>query len=111
MVQIRAGSVEAKVIRVLLEKYPIKLQDLVRETGLKKIEVERSLKGMESRGWISLDRLPDTMFVRLRRFDFTFLGRDDIQRKAVKHKSRKSKKRKKIKESILKDEDDDMMYA
>lgn len=110
VVQVRSGSVDAKVLRVLLAKYPIDMDTVVKETGLKKVEVERALKGMESRGWVQLERLPDKVFIRMRRFDFTFLGRDDVQRKAVKHKSR-DRKKKQIKESLLKDDNEDMMYA
>jgi DNA-binding MarR family transcriptional regulator len=111
MVQVNARSVEAKILRVLLEKYPIDVDDIVKMTGLQKKEVIRSLKGMESRGWLVLERLPDKMFIRMRRFDFTFLGRNETQRKAVKHKG-KDRKKKKIKQDLLRDEhDDEMMYA
>ena len=111
MVQVAARSVEARILRVLLERYPIDSDEVSRITGISRKEVERVLKGMEARGWLFLERLPDRTFVRMRRFDFTFLGRDETQRKAVKHKGR-DKKRKKIKQDLLKDEhDDEMMYA
>ena len=109
MVQVNAKSAEAKVLRVLLERYPIDIDEVVRRTKLKRIDVERALYGMERKGWVQLERLPDRTFIRLRRFDFTFLGRDETQRKAVKHKGRDGKKR--VKEKLLKDDDDDMMYA
>jgi len=110
MVQVNAKSNEAKLLKVILEKYPIDDKELIERTGLTKIEVERTLKGMEARGWVKLDRLPDRTFVRMNRFDFTFLGRDETQRKAVKHKSKDRKKRKK-KMDLIKDDRDDMMYA
>ena len=111
MVQIAARSIEARILKVLLEKYPIDTDEVSRATGLSKKEVERVLKGMEARGWIQLERLPDKTFIRMRRFDFTFLGRDETQRKAVKHKG-KDRKKKRIKEELLRDEhDDEMMYA
>jgi hypothetical protein len=110
MVQVNARSNEAKLLKVLLEKYPVDDKELMEKTGLSKLEVERALKGMEARGWVKLDRLPDRTYVRMNRFDFTFLGRDETQRKAVKHKSKDRKKRKK-KQDLLKDEIDDMMYA
>ena len=83
---------------------------VVKETGLPQKEVDRALKGMESRGWISLERLPDKTYIRLKRTDFTFLGRDETQRKAVKHK-KKDRKRSEIKKKLTRDEHDDMMYA
>jgi hypothetical protein len=111
MVQVNARSLEAKILRILLERYPIDVDEVVRMTGLNKKEVERSLKGMESRGWLQLERLPDKMFIRMKRFDFTFLGRDETQRKAVKHKG-KDRRKKKVKQKLLRDEhDDEMMYA
>ena len=110
MVQVNARSSEAKILRLLLEKYPIDTREIVEKTGLGQKEVERTLKGMEDRGWLIIERLPDRSFIRLRRFDFTFLGRDETQRKAVKHK-KKDKKKKRLKEALVKDDhDDNMMY-
>jgi DNA-binding MarR family transcriptional regulator len=110
MVQVNARSIEAKILKVLLEKYPIDTLEIVEKTHLSKQEVERTLKGMEARGWLIIERLPERSFVRLRRFDFTFLGRDETQRKAVKHK-KKDRKKKSIKKALQKDDhDDDMMY-
>ena len=111
MVQVNAKSIDAKILKVLLEKYPIEIDEIVKITGLQKREVDRALKGMESRGWLMLERLPDKLFIRMKRFDFTFLGRDETQRKAVKHKG-KDRKKKMIKQNLLRDEhDDEMMYA
>ena len=110
MVDIKTGSLEAKILRVLLEKYPVDVETISSEIGYTKRETNRALKGMEDRGWLNLERLPDRTFVRLRRFDFRFVGRDDTQRKAIKHK-KSGRKRKKIKEKLLRDEHDDMMYA
>ena len=109
MVQVNTRSIEAKILKVLLERYPIDTDEVVKATGLGKKEVERALNGMEARGWLTLERLPDRSFIRMRRFDFTFLGRDETQRKAVKHKS-KDKKKKIKKEALLQDDHDDMMY-
>lgn len=111
MVQVNSKSIEAKILRVILERYPIDDKEVVERTGLSPRDVERILKGMEARGWVNLERLPDKMFIRMNRFDFTFLGRDETQRKAVKHKS-KDRDRKKKKEILMKDEhDDEMMYT
>jgi len=111
MVQVNSKSPEAKILKVILDKYPISDADVSKETGLGLKEVKRILKSMEDRGWINLERLPDKTFIRMRRFDFTFLGRSETQRKAVKHKSKDKKLRKK-KAILLKDDhDDEMMYA
>lgn len=110
MVQIDAGSKEAKIIRVLLERYPVDISKVARETGIPEPEVKRLLHGMEERGWLSLEVLPDRTYVRLRRFDFTFLGRVETQKRAIKHKHR-GKEKEAIRAKVLRDEHDDMMYA
>ncbi|MBN1390169.1 MAG: hypothetical protein JXA22_05960 [Candidatus Thermoplasmatota archaeon] len=111
MVQVNARSPEAKILKVLLDRYPIDTREVAERSGLTIREVERILRGMEGRGWVLLERLPDRTFIRLRRFDFTFLGREETQRKAVKHKGR-DRKKDMVKRKLLKDEhDDEMMYA
>lgn len=110
MVQVKSKTLEARILRVILRVYPVDSGMVSKEIGVPAREVDRALKGMETRGWISLERLPDRTFIRLRRTDFTFLGRDDTQRKAVKHK-KKDKKRSEIKKKLTRDEHDDMMYA
>jgi DNA-binding MarR family transcriptional regulator len=110
MVQIDAGSKEAKVIRVLLDRYPIDADTISKETGIPLPEVKRILKGMEDRGWVQLEILPDRTFVRLRRFDFTFLGRVETQKRAVKHK-RGHKEKEAARAKVLRDDHDDIMYA
>jgi hypothetical protein len=100
---------EAKVLKVLLDRYPVDDIELSKRTSIDLREVRRTLIGMERRGWVKLDRLPDRMFVRLLRTDFLFLGRDETQRKAVKHK--KGKNDKVTREKLLNDPYDDIMYA
>ncbi len=109
MVQVLATSPEAKLLKVLFERYPIDDKELSERSGLDEREVRRLLIGMESRGWVKLDRLPDKLFVRLLRTDFLFLGRDETQRKAVKHK--KNKKDRVTREKLKHDDHDDIMYA
>ncbi|MDG6226014.1 MAG: hypothetical protein QCI82_10955 [Candidatus Thermoplasmatota archaeon] len=110
MVQLDSGSKEAMIVSVLLKRYPIDDQEIATMTGLSIKEVRRLLKGMEDRGWLLLDRLPDRHYVRLLRRDFTFVGRVQTQKRPVKHKNRdRSKDR--IKEKILRDEHDVIMYA
>ncbi len=110
MVQVKANSIDGKVLRVLLERYPIDIKEVAVEVNLPIRSVERTIKAMEQRGWVQLEVLPDKTFIRMRRFDFSFIGRDDTQRKAVKHKG-KGKKRKKAVDKLLRDDHDDMMYA
>jgi predicted ArsR family transcriptional regulator len=110
MVQIDAGSKEAKIIRVLLERYPVDTAEVAREAGIPEPEVKRVLHGMADRGWVQLEILPDRTFIRLRRFDFTFIGRVETQKRAIKHK-RGRKDKEAVRAKVLRDEHDDMMYA
>ncbi len=109
MVLVIATTKEAKVLKVLLERYPIDDIEISERTGMERREIRRTLIGMEGRGWVTLDRLPDRMFVKLIRADFLFLGKDETQRKAVKHK--KGKKDKVTREKLKHDQHDDIMYA
>ena len=110
MVDVKTGSTEGRILRVLLEKYPVDIDTISSDIGSTKKETYRILRGMEERGWLTLEKLPDRTFVRLRRFDFRFVGRDETQRKAIKHK-KGNRKKKRIKKKLLRDEHDDMMYA
>ena len=110
MVQVKSNSLDARILRVLLSRYPICILDVAKEVNMPPKTIERAIKAMEQRGWVSLEVLSDITFIRMRRFDFSFIGRDDTQRKAVKHKN-KSKKKRKVVEKLLHDDHDDMMYA
>lgn len=109
LVHVRTDTPEERILRVLLDRYPIDTDEVSKLTGMKKRDVERFLKGMEARGWITLERLSERIFIRLRRFDFTFYGRSETQRKALKHK--KKGKTRTDKSKLLRDEHDDMMYT
>jgi DNA-binding IclR family transcriptional regulator len=110
MVQINAGSREAKIIKALLDKYPIDVKEVAEITGIAEAEVQRLLHGMQDRGWLTLEVLPGRTFIRLRRVDFTFLGRVETQKRAIKHKGRKREKDR-IRAKVLADDHDDIMYA
>ena len=75
MVQVNSKSKDAKVLRVILERYPIDDKEIAERAGLGKDETRRILIAFEQRGWVSLERLPDKMFIRMKRFDFTFAYR------------------------------------
>lgn len=86
MIEIEKNTLEAKIIEILLEVYPITVEELVKELGLSKQMVDRGLKRLLTREIISLDILPDKTYIRLLRRDFHFIGRRVTQRKALKHK-------------------------
>ena len=91
MIEIERGTIEAKIIEVLLEVYPITIADLQRELSLPEKTIERGIKRLQTRGIIQLEPLPDKTYIRLQRKDFHFIGRKATQRKPLKRKGGKSK--------------------
>lgn len=90
-VEIAQGSLEEKIIKRLLEVYPITLDELRHDIKVSEDIMMRSIKALVLRGIIELEELPDKMFIRLLRQDFLFVGRKATQRKRFKHSGSKKK--------------------
>jgi ParB-like chromosome segregation protein Spo0J len=90
-IEITQGSLEEKVIRRLLEVYPITIDQLKSDLGISERILMRTIRALVLREIIELEELPDKTFIRLQRKDFLFLGRDVTQRKRFKHKGDKKK--------------------
>jgi len=88
-IEIRSGTLEERAVRVLLEVYPITIEELARELKHSVEATEMLVKKLAVKGIVTLDVLPDKTFIRLQRRDFFFLGRNEQQRKALKHKGGK----------------------
>lgn len=86
MIEIERGTLEERVIRVLLEAYPVTLKDLKWELKVSKERMDRVLKKLISWGAIELEELPDVTYVRLLRQDFSFVGLKPSQKKRFKRK-------------------------
>ncbi len=93
MIEIERGSLEAKIIEVLLEVYPITTLELKKELSLSEKTLKRGLDRLQIRGIITLESLPDKVFIRLLRRDFHFVGRKASQRKAIKRSGGRKKQR------------------
>lgn len=91
MVQIRDGTLEARILKILLESYPITVEEMRKELSVSKRIMERAIKHLTMQGIIELEILPDKTFVRLIK-QVHFIGRDATQRKALKRKGPKKKK-------------------
>ena len=85
-VEIHQGTMEEKILRRLLEVYPITLEELRYDLKVSEKIMMRTIKALQVRGIIELEVLPGKTYVRLLRRDFLFLGRDATQRKRFKHK-------------------------
>ena|SRR2546428_3943906 len=89
VVEVREGTLESRIIHLLLEMYPATTKDLERELKVKPTLLNRTLKAMTSRGLVEVEPLPDRTYVRLLRYDFQFVGTKVSQRKRVRHRGKK----------------------
>jgi predicted ArsR family transcriptional regulator len=106
MIEIQSGSLEARILKILLKTYPVTTAELLDKTGISEKALMRVLKGFASRGFVSFDELPDKTYVRLNRQDFHFIGRKATQKKALKHEKEKKRKFKKVGDQAS----DEIMY-
>lgn len=88
MIQITSGTMEERILKVLQKIYPITVSDLEKELHLSEKMILRVLKKLQTKGIVKLDQLPDKIFIRLLRQDFSFIGKKH-QRKFIKHTSEK----------------------
>jgi predicted ArsR family transcriptional regulator len=93
MIEIERSSLEARILEMLLEVYPMTVNELARELKLSKKTMERHMKKLQSRGIVDLEPLPDKVFIRLLRRDIRFVGKVASQRTPVKKKGKKKGKK------------------
>jgi predicted transcriptional regulator len=77
MIEIKSGTLEARVLKAMLKQYPITIDELQAKLGISEHALKRVLKGFLTRGFISFDELPDKTYIRMNRFDFKFIGRKE----------------------------------
>ena len=83
-IEVLHGSLEERILRYLLEAYPVTTAVLARDLRIPEARLGRVLKGLVTRGVVELEELPDKTFVRLLRHDFSFYGYKESQRKRFK---------------------------
>lgn len=88
-VEVLHGSLEERILRFLLEVYPVTVEDLEKEVKIKRERLDRILKSFVQRGIVELEPLPDKTFIRLLRSDFQFTGIKASQRQRFKQKGGK----------------------
>jgi predicted transcriptional regulator len=99
------SSLEAKILLLLVEVYPITDKDIARYLETSQRKVNACLQGLVKKGLVRLEPLPDTNFVTIASGDFQFKGRETEQLKKVQEKMDKRKKFK------TPDEDNSAMYG
>ncbi len=99
------SSLEAKILLLLVEVYPITDKDIARYLETSQRKVSACLQGLVKKGLVRLEPLPDTNFVTIASGDFQFKGRETEQLKKVQEKMKKRK------EFKTPDEDNSAMYG
>ncbi len=88
MIEITTGTLEERVIKLLQKIYPITIKDLKNKLNISEKVILRTLKKLQFKDIVQLDILPDKIYVRLLRNDFSFVGKKQ-QKKFIKHHSGK----------------------
>lgn len=91
---------EARILRILVDWYPITVDELQDELGLRKDVLERTLQSMVMKGIIELEPLSDKTYIRLRASDI------DVSKLVPEGK----KPKKQAKKEPGRSEDDSIMY-
>ena len=102
MIDIKVGTIEERIIKMLQKEYPITVKELSRKLGISMEKLKTELLKLQSKNVIVLEPLPDKTFIRLIRFDIRFIGR---------RRQYKFIKKKKMRIEEEEDERNDIMYG
>jgi len=90
-IQMDSDSLEAKIVRKLMEGKPITMKELAKELNVSERKMKRAIKKLASKNIIQIEELPDKKYLRLIRGDIQLQGTNPTQEKAVKHEKGKEK--------------------
>lgn len=79
---------EARIVRILVDWYPITVEELRDELSVRKDVLDRALKALAVKGVIALEPLPDKTYIRLLMPDIDLSG--VVARKSGRRKRGKS---------------------
>ena len=88
MIEIKTGTMEEKIIKILQKEYPMTLEVLSKKLHVPKKTVEFELFKLSSKGIVEIEPLPNRTFIRILRSDIRFIGRRH-QEKFIKRKKGK----------------------
>ena len=86
MIEIKSGTNEEQIIKILQKTYPITVKDIEKKLHISREKIIRILQKLQVKGILQLEPLTDKIFIRLIRNDFKFIGKKR-QKKFVKHRS------------------------
>lgn len=72
MIEVLEGSTEGRILRILLEAYPVTVRDLQLEMGGPPKVVELALRALERRGVVAIEGTGKERFITLLRTDLLF---------------------------------------
>lgn len=100
-----ASSLEGKILLLVLEIYPLTLNDIRKYLNTPKQKAEKALQNLARKGLVGLESLPDNTFVTIISGNFRFKGKQTEQLKRVREKLKKRQ------EWHLPDDEDNVMYG
>jgi len=65
MKKVQVDPLEARILNILKDWYPITVEELRDELGVSRVTLERSLKSLMVKGVVQLEPLSDKTFIRL----------------------------------------------
>jgi len=92
MIEIKSGTLEERLIKILQKMYPVTLEQLKKKTGVSRSILEMELTKMQAKQILVLEPLPDRVYIRLVRTDFRFVGRRTQQKFIKRTKNERKKK-------------------
>jgi hypothetical protein len=104
MIEIKSGTLEERLIKILQKMYPVTLEQLKKKTGVSRSILEMELTKMQAKHILVLEPLPDRVYIRLVRTDFRFVGRRTQQKFIKRTKNERKKKG-------YQSDKDDVMYG
>lgn len=87
---IQLSQLEARIVRILVDWYPITVEELRDELGLRKDVLDRTLKSLVLKGVVQLEPLPDKVYVRLLIQNIDLKGAQSQSKRRADRKSRRA---------------------
>lgn len=91
VVEIRNGTLEADILHICLQKYPITNRYLAKALSQRLDKINLALLQLEKRGILKLEPLDDVWYIRLLTLSISFIGSNPTQKHSLKHKKAKKK--------------------
>lgn len=89
MIEIQENSLDGRILKILLRKYPISFDELHKNLKIKKPLLKFAIRKLQRQGLVHLEILPEKSYIRLRRTSIRFKSFKRSNKKIVKHKLRR----------------------